>query len=252
MTKKTEKNKIKKEEIQKLISKVEIPILFYQFDLPLFPREIRAWRGTIAESAGLEVDLFHNHNNEEKTKGENIVRYPLIQYRSWNNKAAIWACGAGVKAARKWINKVDLATFNIGGRKRRVKITDISDDDYTIQISPNPITYRLNDWIALNQENYKRWQQADDLIERTKIMNEVLEGQLLGFARAVGYELPERLEARVLNIRSTKPVKVHDYQVIAFNILYRTNLVLPPRIALGRHKAFGFGVQMPVKNQPKF
>lgn len=252
MTKRKELNKIKNEELKKLTSQIELPILFYQFDLPLLPHQIPMWRGAVAESAGLEFDLFHNHDNAEESSNSHRVRYPQIQYRSWNGRAAIWACGAGVKVARKWINKVDLTAFNIGGRKRRIKITDITDDDFMLQISPTPITYRLNDWVAFNQENYQRWQQADDLIERIKIMNEVLEGQLLGFSKAMGYELPERIEAKVLNLRSTKPVRVHNYQPMAFNILYRTNIVLPPHIAVGRHKAFGFGVQMPVKKEPEF
>ncbi len=217
--------------------------LFVQFDLPLYPRQIAQWRGMVSESAGWSNDLFHNHQNSDAH--QYIFRYPLIQYRSVRGKAALWAIGPGVEAVRQWVGH----NGKIKTRNESVislRIIDLLEQQHRLQMTDSLQTYRLMDWIALNEANYQRWKNTDTLVGRVRLLDEILAGQLLGFATALHWQLPQRLEARLLNLKKMRTVKLHDFQAIAFNVLYRTNLMLPTAIALGRGKAFGFGVQAPV------
>ena len=76
------------------MQKNKINLLKATFDLPLHAKQLAQFRGAVAESAGLENDLFHNH------KGENEFhyRYPLIQYKLNKGKACMVGIGEGVDA----------------------------------------------------------------------------------------------------------------------------------------------------------
>lgn len=246
-----------------------VETLKLRFDLPLRPDEIYQFRGAVADAAGWENNLFHNHGyrapemtqpgaaktaaTEKTIDSPNsnkavFYRYPLIQYRSEGGKATIWAMNAGIKSLQQWLNR-GMDNFSIGGRRRSLKIVDFKGADAFLEKTESFHTYRLMDWLALNQENYQKWLKMDRHIDRTSLLEEILAGQLLGFATAANWQIPNRFDAYIQHIRSARPVKVHGTQRIAFNLLYRTNLKLPTGLALGRSVAFGFGVQQPTKQQ---
>ena len=263
-------NKLQEESTSSRPNRQLIETLKIRFDLPLLPKHIYQFRGAMADAAGWEHNLFHNHGYQPPEQAEQpnaasdrltkaadlpkqlskavFYRYPLIQYRSEGGKAAIWAMGDGIEAIRQWMND-GLDNFRIGGRRKPLKIVDFKGTDFYLRRTEELHTYRLMDWLALNQVNYQRWQKIGRYIERITLLEEVLAGQLLSFATAAGWQIPERFEVQLYNVRSARPVQVHGSEKIAFNILYKTNLCLPPSIAVGRSTAFGFGVQQPTKNK---
>ena len=247
-----------------------VETLKLKFDLPLNPSQIYQFRGAVADAAGWENNLFHNHGyqspsenlpgaaNEEnapQVPSEKEVfrqaifyRYPLIQYRCEDGKAVIWGMGDGIKALQQWLNQ-GLDTFRMGGRRCPLRIIDFKGTDFYLEKTKQFYTYRLMDWLALNQENYEKWNKIDRYTERIKLLEEVLAGHLLGFATAANWQIPNRFEVYLHNVRSVRPVKVHGSERMAFNVLYRTNLKLPAGVAIGRSVAFGFGVQQPTRKQ---
>ena len=262
--------KLQKKAAQSTTSPQLVETLKLRFDLPLRPNEIYQFRGAIADAAGWEHNLFHNHGYQPPEQAEQpnaasnhltkaadtpqqlskavFYRYPLIQYRSEGGKAAIWAMGDGIEAIRQWMND-GLDNFRIGGRRRPLKIVDFKGTDFHLRRTETMQTYRLMDWLALNQANYQRWQKMERYTERITLLEEVLVGQILSFATAAQWQIPNRFEVQLYNVRSARPVHVHGTDKMAFNILYKTNLLLPPAMAVGRSVAFGFGVQQPTKEQ---
>ncbi len=265
----TTQNKQNTNENNKASVKQRIEVLKIRFDLPLKPNQIYQFRGAVADAAGWENNLFHNHGYqppssqdqpgaakeqlgtapmvEKKWTKAVFYRYPLIQYRSEGGQAAIWAMGEGINALRQWMNN-GLSNFWIGGRKKALKITDFKGADFYLAHSETLHAYRLMDWLALNQANYQRWQTLERYSLRITLLEEILAGQLLSFATAAEWQVPKHFEVQLLNVRSCRSVKVHGTEKIAFNLLYKTNLLLPPNMAVGRSTAFGFGVQQPIKN----
>jgi len=260
----------------------KVEVLKIRFDLRLRPNQIYKFRGAIAAAAGWENNLFHNHGyrpsglaksssveqpgvaklapkEAEATNLEDakqvsetnlskavFYRYPLIQYRSEGGYAAIWAMGEGINALRNWMNN-GLTNFRMGGRKYALKITDFKGENFYLKVSDTMQTYRLMDWLALNSDNYQRWQSMEDYSARIILLEEILAGHLLSFATAAQWQIPQRFEVKLWNVRNCRPMMVHGTERIAFTILYKTNLLLPANIAVGRSTAFGFGVQQPTK-----
>ena len=258
-----------------------ITTLYLQFKLSLPPPQIPQWRGAVIESAGIEQDILHNHHNEklwvvpsplkeyveekltrkeiqtqtkplaihaelrqEQTKLYN--RYPLVHYRSEKGNAAIFAMGKGTKIIRRWVlQKTD--NFMLRGRKYNLLIKNLSENQFNLRLSTKLHTYRLLDYIALNERNHQRWQKADRLSKRIQILEEVLTGHILAFAEGANWQIPAHIEVQLLNLKAMRKVKMHKMDRIAFNLLFRSNVILPSRIALGRSVAFGFGVVQPVK-----
>lgn len=236
------------------------------FNLPLHPGLISKWRGAVIEAVGVEKDWLHNHYNilhntvgegnfedtdiqQEAVSTEPLVftenklyhRYPLVQYRAVKGKAAIFAMGEGIDAISKWLfsNKSD---FRFNGKEYHLKIDNIQEGACSMELHTEQcFTYRLLDWIALNEKYYAQWRAADNLIQRVELLNHLLNTHIMTFTRGVSFDNESRIEAQLLNLTSMKKVSMHNMNRIAFNVLFRSNLLLPDFIALGRATAFGFG-----------
>ncbi|MEM7659705.1 MAG: CRISPR-associated endonuclease Cas6 [Bacteroidota bacterium] len=240
-----------------------ISTLYTQFSLPLRPGQIPAFRGAVAEAAGWEQDLFHNHARTEVVpapqpvaegpstepeeappvtlKDQFVYRYPRIQYRVRDGKAVIWAIGEGVPALRRWLMEKEDQIL-IGGRKRPLLIEQLREGSHQLRLLPKKRLYRLMDYQPFNGENYREWQQAEHLIARIQLIERILTGNLLNIAKVAGVFVEERIEAQLMNLRDTKTVRTHGTQRLAFNLIFQTNLDLPPSVALGRAVSHGFGV----------
>lgn len=235
--------------------------LSLHFDLPLLPRQIPQWRGAVAQAAGWGNDLFHNHLIERaplpeslsKTSGEEraegyCYRYPLIHYRVRRGKAGLWAVNRGAEAARDWILQFE-GKLQMGGRPTPLRITYLKEQEHELSVLPQMRCYRLSDYLAFNSENYQKWRKAADIFERMQLLQDVLTGHILGFATAMDWQIPERLEVRLFHLKDARPVSVHGSRRMAFNLLFKTNAALPAGIALGRSVSFGFGSVQPTRNQ---
>ena len=249
---------------------ISLKTLTARFSLPLRPRDIPAWRGAVAEAAGWEQDLFHNHaparvgpevpepvaelpqgqpqpERRATLKDTYLHRYPLIHYRVSRGQASLWGLNEGAQALRRWLLAQE-APLEMGGRRYSLQIAELQERQYRLEIAGAQRTYRLMDYLALNQENYLAWQQAPNLMVRMQLLEGALTGHILGFCTAVGYHIPDRaLEVSLLHLREARPVRLHGVERLAFNLIFRTNLTLPPQLALGKGVSHGFGLLMPTR-----
>lgn len=242
--------------------------LHIRFSLPLRPAEIPAFRGAVALDAGWEQDLFHNHATTEVVpearlvpvgsesgtpdprtltpatlKDKSLNRYPLIHYRVEQGKAALFGLNEGATALRQWLLRGP-GEVRVGRRKESLLIDHLQERQHELAILPEMRSYRLLDYLALNQENYRIWQEQDDLLSRMQLLQGALTGHLLGLATAMNFRIPDRqLKVQLLHLRSSRPVRLHQVQHLAFGLVYRTNLALPDDIAFGKGISHGYGVQ---------
>lgn len=223
---------------------VSLPTLSLCFNLPLRPDRVYDWRGAVAASAGHQLEEFHNHVTTEQEVYH--YRYPLIHYRSQGGRASIWACGDGVELVHNWLRDTNLNAFTMNKHRRSLRVDCIVEKPFHLQPTTTHRHYRLLDWLALNQDNYKRWRKLETLHERIDLLQDILTGQLLGFATAAGWRLPTDFKAELVNLSKMRAETVKGTKRIAFNVIYRAPVLLPPDLALGRSVAFGFGVQRPL------
>lgn len=241
-----------------------IHTLSITFSLPLIPSDLPKFRGAVADSAGWEEDLFHNHapvqvvpQAVEVTAGDEpqpvekatlkdsfVYRYPLIHYRVKDGKASIFAINEGVKAVRKWLFQQD-GQLRMGGQMLPLLVDDMRERRHDLKMIKGRRYYRLLDYLPLNNENYHRWQEASNYLERVQILQDCLTGHLLGFATAMECRLPERLEVDLMLLRDMRQVILHGKPRLAFHLVMKTNLVLPAEIALGKGISHGYGRLLP-------
>ncbi len=227
-----------------------IRTLSLHFDLPIAHRQVPQWRGAFAEFAGVENDLFHNHKNE--LENEELIlkeemfhyRYPLIQYRIHKGQASVFALNDGIESLQSVLSN-NAWRIHWEGEPRPLQITGMQMQEYTLRMLPRPKTYRLFKWLALNAENYEKWQQCNSLVERITLLERILTAHIIAFAGGVGWHIPERLEIHLQDIQGTDTVRCHGIPLLAFNLTYTANVLLPPHIALGKGVSHAYGWQVP-------
>jgi hypothetical protein len=217
-----------------------IRTLHLSFNHEIYARQISNWRGAFIEMAGLDNDLFHNHNGQQFYH----YRYPLIQYRMHKGKACIFAINEGVDAIQKALSENEWE-IRWGDEIKSLSVEDMRMNEHYLRMLSKPKQYKLFKWIALNEENYTKWLKAKNMIERVQLLQSTLYGHITQFCKAMQFEFSEPLEVNIQNIQMMEQVKCHKVNLLAFNIAYDCNVLLPNGIALGKSVSHGFGWQMP-------
>ncbi len=212
------------------------------FDIPLRPDQIKYWRGAIAEYAGWEDDRFHNHIEAHTYR----YRFPTIMYRSEHNQAALWAWGEGVEAIQEMLlSPKNVLTMQ--GKTYRLHLIERHILDIPLSMSDQSHPYFLHNWLALNEENFKKWDNLPSLTARTAMLEQVLASNIIAFAKAIHWQLPQRLEVTLLQIRSTHTVPHKGVPMVAFDVSFSANIVLPDGLGLGKAVSMGYGVVEPLR-----
>lgn len=206
------------------------------FTHPLRAQEIPQWRGAWAQLAGREYDYFHNHQGQTAYH----YRYPLVQYGVDRSRASLTAWQDGVGAVQQVLADRDW-TILWKGEKVDLRIADLQMKESRLTFLDQPKTYRLRMWLPFNTQNFNRWGRAEALVERVELLNTILVGQLLSFFTGVGWQLPQRLEAEIVNIDRIGRERVHGTLRPTFDVRFRCNVDLPDGVRLGKAVAMGFG-----------
>ena len=213
------------------------------FDIPLLPHQLPMWRGAIAEHAGWEEEAFHNHVG---AKERVHYRYPSVQYRSIDGKAALFVVGDGVEAVQNMLLASD-GVLNMGKRSYRLLIENFKHSDHPLSMSAEMKPYFLKNWLALNEHNFKEWDNMTSLVARTQKLEQILASNIISFAKGIHWQLPQRFEVTLLQLRSTHTVQYKGVPMVAFDVSFSANIDLPESLGLGKACSHGFGVVMPLQ-----
>ena len=219
-------------------------ILHLTFDHPLRPNQVHQWRGAFIEMTKRQHHYLHNHVSNK----EYHHRYPMIQYRSWSGKASVTAFNDGVEALQRALADNDWV-MNWNKQQKSINVEDIKLQEYYLRMLPELREYKLYNWLALNQENHKKWKACENLAERALLLENILASQILAFCSSVGWQLPETLDVKLMELYTTKTIRLHGNPMLAFNVNYKANILLPPGIAIGRGVSVGCGWQVPQKQK---
>lgn len=217
-----------------------IPIMRVDFDAEISPAEVPAFRGAVIEKVGIEQEIFHNHNNEEGGNGYHY-RYPLIQYKALEGRPAILFIGEAVSEAHHIFRQPDWE-LSFTRRKLRARLVRSQTEEFEVGLAPAPRPYRLRRWLALNQDNHRRYRAARSLAGQARLLERVLAGHILGFASGVGVRFEERFEVAITEIEQPRMRSFEGVKSLTFDVRFEANLLLPPFIGLGKGVTQGFGV----------
>lgn len=215
----------------------KIKTLFVQFDDTLAAWQIPAFRGAIIEKVGRENQLFHQHNADNGL----IYQYPMIQYKSVQQKPSLLCLGEGVDEIHKFFGLRNW-DVTIGEQKHILKIHRLDLNNITINIWEKQFHYSIQSWLALNADNYKRYQSSDSLTDRIQILERLLTGNILSFAKGIEWRIERPVKVQIQELKAEKMIRYKGVPLMAFDVLFSCNVFLPNYLGLGKSASHGFGI----------
>jgi len=224
----------------------QIKILYVSFKDEIKAYEIPAFRGAIAAKTGTDNLLFHNHLGNNKLN----YSYPLIQYKRLNKKPTIVCVDQGVDEIHKFFENRNWGV-KLSGRELDMKIDKLYMNEFKMQVWDKDFRYTIRNWIALNQENYRKYEETESLTERIAFLERILTGNLLAFAKGIEWTVDKQIRVRILEILGSRPVKLKSQRLMGFDIEFKSNVFIPNQIGLGKSVSLGYGVVRESKNRTK-
>jgi len=223
---------------------LKIRFLKIQFDTEIEAYEIPAFRGGIIAKAGNEHIIFHNHLNDR----EFLYGYPVIQYKRIGKSPAIICIDYGVDEIHHLFNNKNMDIV-IGQRPVSLVVKNLQMQQYTLQVWEKHFDFRLYNWLALNQENYEKYQELRDELSQMLFLENILKANIISFAKGVKWDVDKPISLRIDEVIKSKIVPYKQQKLLAFDIRFRTNVFLPDFVGLGKGVSLGFGTVSQIKNR---
>ncbi|MGI6776502.1 MAG: CRISPR-associated endonuclease Cas6 [Acetivibrionales bacterium] len=195
-------------------------------------RDIPKIRGFLANEFSGYTEL-HNHT----TNGSFIYGYPKIQYKVISGIPHIISIGDSAQV----LIDVFLRIKEIDLKNRALKLLE---KGYYVKkeyfgIIKEMKKYRfITPWMALNQENYRKYIEHDS-IRKAEMLKSILTGNILSMSKYLNYDVQEKIVV-LLNVR---PVNVNfkNNRMFAFKGEFLVNFKIPDLLGIGKSVSRGFG-----------
>ncbi|MBC7128913.1 MAG: CRISPR-associated endonuclease Cas6 [Thermoplasmatales archaeon] len=197
-------------------------------------------RGYIGNKFKENIILHHHVGGNES-----LYAYPRIQYKIIENTPIIVGIEEGVEILK---NISDGLKELILGRSR-YKILSIQMNQLNAEFGKcrENIKYRfLLPWLALNQENYKKYKEINDWKEKKKFLNGILIGNILSMCKSLDYIVAGKLYSH--SLLNEEIVKYKGIFHTTFTGEFRINFKIPDYLGIGKGVSHGFGTIKRVKN----
>lgn len=215
----------------------KIKYLSIQFDQPFQSYDIPKLRAAIIEKTKRESSLFHNHIDDKQY----IYRYPLIQYKIKDRKPCLICLADATDDIHYLLRQKDFA-FNINGKPFRFEIEDLNLRYHKLQTWDTMFTYSILHYMALNQDNFQLYKQCQGLVQKITFLEELLKKHIEIFATEFETHFPMPLDVRIIDITDEKFIEYKGVFHLTFNLIFKTNLDIPPFIGIGKGVSIGFGI----------
>ena len=179
---------------------------------------------------------FHNHLDQITFN----YKSPNIQYRVIDGNLSILGINEGGDILLKSIEKIKLDEIVLEGINDKIKEKEIKITFPELEIQDERYDYKFESfWIALNEENYKKYQKGEFSLDN-QLRNNILE-----FFKLSGVQATKRIIAT--GIFEENKIIEKDTTILGFTGIFKTNVNLPNLIALGKRKSVGFGIIKRIK-----
>lgn len=215
-----------------------IKVLTLQFDTEIGAWEVPLFRGAVLSSIGKDVDiLFHNHAEDDKFR----YSYPLIQYKRLGGKAAIVCVEEGVDSIGQFLSCTE-NELKLGERSVEIHVEAVVPKQDLVQPLDQMQRYHLSRWLPLNSNNYQMFLETRGLVDRVEMLQKVLVGNILSFAKGIGLTITDTIRCSIIRLSEPRLIRIKNQQVMSFDLEFSANISLPDNIGLGKHASLGCGV----------
>jgi len=198
--------------------------------------DVSKFRGAIIKAAGRENILFHNHME----KGFRY-KYPLIQYKQINKKPLILCLEEGVNEINHFFEK-NSNPVKIGDKETELKIEKLFINQVVLQTWDKLFDYQIRNWIALNQENYIKYQNLNGLTEKSAFLENILKANILSFMKGMDFRTEKEIIVKLQKIKRETLADVMKIKMQVFDIEFKSNVFIPEYIGLGKSVSKGYGI----------
>ena len=234
-----------------------IRVLSVVFDTPISAYDLRKFRAALAEKIGFEHDWFHNHhvNEEHGVNGKVYYRYPMIQYKMKRDQPQLICIGPGLEAAKMFFESWQW-DIEMKGEPVSMDIDELKVKKYPIGVANSqeagmPFRYFIKSWQALNQDNYRKYQEMEGLKEIISFLESLLANNIILFAKEIGWSVPHRFELEITEMYPQRGKEIKGNEHLTFTFEFRSNILLPSFIGLGKGVSLGNGTIKQLINRRK-
>lgn len=220
-----------------------IRILKICFDQEIHTNELPKFRGAIIEKTEQKSILFHNHIGESKLR----YAYPLIQYKIIGNKGCLVCIDEGTDEIHNLLGQKNMDIL-LGDKKLTLSIESLSANHFNLNVWDTTFNYHIRNWLPFNEENYKKYNETESLVEKIGILEKILIGNILSFSKGIGYNVEKGIELSIKNILNERVAKYKGNKLTALDLTFKTNFFLPNYIGLGKGVSIGFGIIKSIKD----
>lgn len=221
-----------------------IRLITIRFDAEIAAFEIPAFRAAIAEKAGFENTLFHNHHAD----GSVLYRYPSIQYKRMGVNPAIICIEDGVDEIHHFFQNRSWDIL-LGNREVKLKVSSLNMNQVVMQVWEKTFDYTIRNWLPLSQENYKEFIKIDDNNEQKRFLEKKLVGNIISMAKGIKWDIDKEIKLKITELGQPKMLPYKKIKLLGFDARFKSNVFLPNWIGLGKGVSIGMGIVRQVKEQ---
>ncbi|MEI8331559.1 MAG: CRISPR-associated endonuclease Cas6 [Methanomicrobiales archaeon] len=167
-----------------------------------------------------------------------IHRYPVVQCKMIKNTLMVLGISQGAALLDQLANGQTGITAGINTCTIRTRDTSIRQEVFGISGTVHTYEF-LTPWLALNQQNTKKFYELKGKTERDLFIKKILEGNLAILAKSLDYKTP-------VPITCNSKIKfridwIDRGSVIAFLGKFQANVTIPDYFGIGQSVSQGYG-----------
>lgn len=202
-------------------------------DIQLQTRDAHKLRGYFGNLFMEHSPLLHNHYDD----GSSRYAYPLVQYKVIDRVPVLVGFQEGAELLVSLFLKI--RELDIEGQHFPVLAKNIQQKQCELAVNQQLYNYSFKTlWMALNQENFRKYQQLDET-EKGSFLNRQLQNNILSFYKGLSFRTNERI--MVITRMEEKQTLFKNQSMLAFAGQFTSNAYLPEWAGIGKAVSRGFG-----------
>lgn len=209
-------------------------------ELRLAVRDAHKLRGYFGRVFQEYSPLLHNHLES----GESRYAYPLVQYKVIRGVPTLLGIDEGATLLLDLF--LQIQAIDIDGRSFPLHTKNLECKEVEIAYTEELWHYRFATlFMALNQSNFEQYLTLE-VTERRRELNRLLRNNLLAVLKGMGVWLEPNQRIFADATLEQHSTQFKNRRMLAFSGEFRTNLILPPLIGIGKAVSRGFGAIEPI------
>jgi hypothetical protein len=191
------------------------------------------------ELRGFFASKFTEYTKLHRQNADTFIhRYPVLQCKTIGDVPTVIGINEGAEALFKIFD--ENTEIRLGENIFEIVGRNVSPMDEEFGISDTIHSYEfVTPWLALNQENYRKFYSLKGKPERDGFIRKILTGNILSMSKSLNYNVPSSLRCDV-NVHFRKD-RLKDAGVMTFTGKFHANFLIPDYLGIGKSVSLGFG-----------